>query len=156
MSRSHVRQLLFPLLVCAFSGLMSAQSKPTLTLDDFFNWVEIKDVKLSPDGSTVLMTTERADWEQEIFRDDLWLYRMSPVMDASTANTDNSGMTESGVLLQLTQSGHDKDAQWSPDGKWIAFLSERPGATAQSGAGAGDDNHDAKGDDAKGDDTKGT
>ncbi len=156
MSRSHVRQLLFPLLVCAFSGLMSAQSKPTLTLDDFFNWVEIKDVKLSPDGSTVLMTTERADWEQEIFRDDLWLYRMSPVMEASTANTDNSGMTESGVLLQLTQSGHDKDAQWSPDGKWIAFLSERPGATAQSGAGAGDDNHDAKGDDAKGDDTKGT
>ena len=28
-------------------------------------------------------------------------------------------------LIQLTQSGHDSEPKWSPDGRWIAFLSER-------------------------------
>ena len=27
--------------------------------------------------------------------------------------------------MQLTQSGHDSAPQWSPDSRWIAFLSER-------------------------------
>ena len=68
-------------------------------------------VKLSPDGQAVVICTERADWDQNIFRKDLWLYRDS-------------------ILTQLTRSGHDADPEWSPDGRWVAFLSDRklPGA----------------------------
>ncbi|HWJ46371.1 MAG TPA: hypothetical protein VNS62_01885, partial [Candidatus Udaeobacter sp.] len=83
-----------------------AQSKPKLTLDDFFNSVSFRGVELSPDGNSVVFATDRADWDQQIFRTDVWLYR-------------------DGTLIQLTQSGHDSDPKWSPDGKWIAFLSER-------------------------------
>ena len=92
-----------------------AQAKNKLTLDDFFNSVGFRSVELSPDGNSVVIATERADWDQQIFRTDLWLYR-------------------DGSLIQLTQSGHDSDPKWSPDGKWIAFLSER-----KSGAGKSDD-----------------
>src|SRR6202158_4092115 len=95
--------------IVAHSTLAHAQSaKPKLTLEEFFNSVSFPSVKVSPDGSSVVIETERADWEQQIFRKELWLYR-----------------TASGSLTQLTQSGHDSSPQWSPDGHWIAFLSER-------------------------------
>jgi dipeptidyl aminopeptidase/acylaminoacyl peptidase len=87
-----------------------AQNKPKITLDEFFNSVSFSSVKLSPDGNSVVIGTERADWDRQIFSKNLWLYRN----DAA-----------SGSLAQLTQSGHDTDPQWSPDGRWIAFLSDR-------------------------------
>src|SRR5947208_12709655 len=88
-----------------------AADKPKLTLDEFFNFVGFTDVKISPDGRAIVIGTLRADWDQSIFRKDLWLYR-----------DDASG---NGTLAQLTQSGQVARPQWSPDGRWIAFLSER-------------------------------
>src|SRR3984893_11392339 len=108
--------------VFTHSILAHAQTvKPKLTLDEFFNSVSFPAVKVSPDGNSAVIETERADWEQQIFRKDLWLYR--------TAN---------GSLTQLTQSGHDSSPQWSPDGQWVAFLSERKVAAAKD-ADAGDE-----------------
>ena len=107
--------------LCTLS--ISAQSKPKLTLDEFFNSVSFSAVELSPDGNSVVIETERADWDQQIFRDDLWLYR-----------DDGRG----GSLIQLTQSGHDSDPKWSPDGRWIAFLSERKASSDKN-----DDGDDA-------------
>jgi dipeptidyl aminopeptidase/acylaminoacyl peptidase len=108
--------------VFTHSILAHAQTaKPKLTLDEFFNSVSFRAVKVSPDGNSVIIETEKADWEQQIFRKELWLYR-----------------TASRSLTQLTQSGHDGSPQWSPDGQWIAFLSERKVAAAKD-ADAGDD-----------------
>jgi len=126
LSRTSQR-LLFIFLAIPF--FLNAQTKPKITLDEFFNWVEIKDAQFSPDGNSLLITTDRADWEKEVFRDEIWLYRIA----------EGSAASASGSLIQLTQSGHDKDARWSPDGKWIAFLSERNGA---AGKGSGDDDSD--------------
>ena len=82
--------------------------KPRITLDEFFNAVDFSKVELSSDGHMVVIATYRADWKAERFREDLWLWRDSD-----------------GLLIPLTQSGHDSDPKWSPDGKWIAFLSDR-------------------------------
>ena len=82
--------------------------KPKITLDDFFNFVGFDSVTISPDGKAVVIVTDRADWDQKIFRTDLWLYR------------ENSAS-----LIQLTQTGHERHPEWSPDGAWIAFIAER-------------------------------
>jgi len=101
--------------VLGSSWLTFAQSKSKLTLDEFFNSVSYSSVAISPDGSSVVIGTERADWNQQIFRTDLWLYR----------DGGKSGSSIESALIQLTQSGHDTEPKWSPDGRWIAFLSER-------------------------------
>jgi dipeptidyl aminopeptidase/acylaminoacyl peptidase len=106
-------KIFLSLIVCCSALCAAAQSKPKLTLDEFFNSVDFPSVELSPDGNSVVIAAERADWDQQVFRTDLFLYR------------DGNG----GSLIQLTQSGHDTEPQWSPDGRWIAFLSERKSST---------------------------
>ena len=106
------------LLTCVAFHVSEAQTKPKLTLDEFFNSVGYNAIELSPDGKSVVIGTERADWDQQIFRHDLWFW----------SERDD----KSGSLIQLTQSGHDSEPKWSPDGKWIAFLSERKSSTEKS------------------------
>ncbi len=66
------------LLTIALSMFTWAQTpKPKLTLDEFFNSVNFPTVKVSPDGNSVIIETEKADWDQQIFRKVLWLYRIA-------------------------------------------------------------------------------
>jgi dipeptidyl aminopeptidase/acylaminoacyl peptidase len=97
-----------------------AEKKPPITLDEFFNSVSYDAVQISPTGNEVVLVTDRADWKANRFRTDLWLYR---------------GNGTTGKLVALTQSGHDGRPEWSPDGRWIAFLSDR-GPAVETGEAA--------------------
>jgi len=99
----------------------AAASKPRISFDEFFNGTDITDVNISPDGHAVLIGTSRPDWEQEVNRREIWLW------------------TEGGQLRQLTRSGHDSNADWSPDGKWIAFNSDRKQTSEKGDAPSADD-----------------
>lgn len=100
--------IVFTLCVAAF-GQTGDQSKPRITLDEFFNYVSYTGLQLAPDGKALVIGTRRADWSHNRFRKDIWLWR--------------EGMS---APILLTTSGSDTHPRWSPDGKWIAFLSERP------------------------------
>jgi acylaminoacyl-peptidase len=93
--------------VLSLAPFVWAQGKPKLTLDEFFDSVYIADVQLSPAADGLVIGTQRADWVQERFRNDLWLVRG----DAPAT--------------LLSSSGQDTHPVWSPDGRWVAFLSER-------------------------------
>jgi dipeptidyl aminopeptidase/acylaminoacyl peptidase len=122
------RKTAFAVLLALISALPTlAQTKPKLTLDDFFNSVSFRGLEISPDGNSVVIATTRADWDQQIFRTDLWLYQADG---------------KDGSLIQLTQSGHDSDPKWSPDGKWIAFLSERKSSSSKNNDSDSDDKGD--------------
>lgn len=95
-------------------GQDSSSQLPRLTLDEAFNYVQIQSVAISPDGHAVVIGTRRADWQKERFERTLWLYR-------------------NGAVHQLTEYWTDHDPLWSPDGKWIAFLSNRGTEDAPAG-----------------------
>ena len=108
-------------IVCgaALRHPLAAQQKPPLKLDEFFNSVDCTTVRISPDGAGVAIETTRADWDANRYRTDLWLYRVAGA---------------AGTLMPLTQSGHDHSPQWSPDNRWIAFLSDRAAEKSKSEA----------------------
>jgi dipeptidyl aminopeptidase/acylaminoacyl peptidase len=112
-------------LFCTSIFIHAQTAKPKLGFDEFFNSVSFDAVKVSPDGNAIVVGTERADWDQQTFRKDLWLYRIASA--------------SAGTLTQLTQSGHDSSPQWSPNGQWIAFLSGRKSGDAKD---ADDDDKD--------------
>src|SRR4051794_33955050 len=67
--------LLLAGVAAAQTSAQTAATKPKLTLDEFFDFVQYTDVKLSPDGNALLIGTERGDWKRERFRKDIWLWR---------------------------------------------------------------------------------
>jgi dipeptidyl aminopeptidase/acylaminoacyl peptidase len=96
-------------LAGAWLACMAALAQKPITLDEFMNATDVQEVKLSPDGSAAVISTEDADWQHNRFRSDLWLWRQ-----------------KTGATLPLTRSGHARAPQWSPDGKYVAFLSDLP------------------------------
>ncbi|HET9409779.1 MAG TPA: S9 family peptidase [Candidatus Sulfotelmatobacter sp.] len=106
--------------------LTHAQEKPAITLDEFFDYVNVTSVSLAPDGSSVAIGTSRPDWKHEKFRRDLWIVRgkTPPVL-----------LTTSGEDSETEWSSEEHWIAWSPDSRWIAFLAERQrGRSGQSGS----------------------
>ena len=88
-----------------------AAASTTPTIDQSLEWKNAFSPKLSPDGKRVVYEVQKANWEDNAFDRNLW------IVDVATG--------ESHALTSAKKSS--TNAAWSPDGKWIAFISDRPG-----------------------------
>ncbi len=117
MNRLTVAVVLFTSLSCALA--QTAVSKRTPTIDQSLEMRSVSAPRIAPDGRHVVYEESRTNWEANAFETDLWL------ADVATGETR---------LLTLAAKS-STDAAWSPDGRWIAFLSDRVAPLPDSPAG---------------------
>ncbi|PYT72721.1 MAG: S9 family peptidase, partial [Acidobacteria bacterium] len=87
----------------------------TITIDDFFQIRDVSQPEISPDGQWIAYAVRTRMLKEDKNEQRLWMI--------STHGGDAIPLTAEGV-----SSGH---ARWSPDGKYISFLSARDGGKSQ-------------------------
>lgn len=89
------------------------------TIDQSLEWQSAFNPKISPDGKRVVYEVQKTNWDENAFERNLWI-----------------GDIASGETHALTTAKKSStNPGWSSDGKWIAFLSDRPGQIAGTAEG---------------------
>src|ERR1043165_9236713 len=94
---------------------MTSETARPITPADLYALKTIGDVQLSPDGAHIAYTLTSIDRESDDYRNSIWVVPFG-----------------GGVPTQFTRGiKNDTAPRWSPDGQWLAFLSDREGKPAQ-------------------------
>jgi dipeptidyl aminopeptidase/acylaminoacyl peptidase len=95
-------------------SLGAADPPKAPTIDDLLNLKTIAGSRIAPDGKSVAYGVTQADFEHDAFVTQLWIAR------------------DGAPPFQLTRGQKSASAfRWSPDSRWLAFLSSRAGDKAQ-------------------------
>jgi len=108
-----IRRLAAALTLLAFAALAIAfqadHPRQVPTVDDLLTVKSVGGAQISPDGKWIAYTTSYGDFKQDAFITQIWLVA-----------------SDSGKSFQLTRGEKSStNPKWSPDGQWLAFLSNR-------------------------------
>lgn len=92
-------------------ALPASAAEPTkFTIDDLVRIANVQDLDLSPDGEHVVYSVGEPNLEEDMAQSDLWRARWD--------GSDKRPLTR-------TPEADEYQPAYSPDGRWIAFLSDR-------------------------------
>ena len=104
----------FKLLSLIVLAAATANAQRAVKVDDFTRFQDVSEPRVSPGGEWVLYTVSATDVTADKRNSNIWIVKW----DGSESR-------------QLTFSAESESAaRWSPDGRYISFLSSRPGGKA--------------------------
>src|SRR6185503_14676649 len=101
------------LIFTVLAAVPAVAAPKGLTADDMLAMQRISDPQVSPDGKWVAFSVRDTDFDANRGRYDVWL--------AAIDGSLTSRLT--------TDPENDQDARWSPDGRWVYFMSTRSGSS---------------------------
>lgn len=106
----HTKRLTLAALALSLTLVpLAAQAGRPLNPDDWYRFQDVSDIRAAPDGAAVAYLVTSYDKESDESRTALWL-------------TDWSGKDP----VQLTRGESVSEPRFSPDGRYLSFLSARP------------------------------
>ena len=118
------KHLVIALVVLTASVYVGAQQRRPVTFDDVMQMKVVGAPAISPDGSQVLYTVRQ--WEPASERDKDRLDARSHIFKVPTNGSSPARQ------ISFGERG-DNQPQWSPDGKYVSFLSTRGAASGDDG-----------------------
>ncbi|MCA4898662.1 MAG: S9 family peptidase [Bacteroidota bacterium] len=96
------------IIICLLTFSL-ARSQHVPSIEEVISLRNVGNVQLSPDGKAVAYTVQTTDWNDNRYDTEIWMYR------------------EGGKPFQLTHNPKNSSTGplFSPDGQWLAFLSDR-------------------------------
>jgi dipeptidyl aminopeptidase/acylaminoacyl peptidase len=118
------------LMLCGVAG---PQTKHTPSLEESLSLKGIGGARISPDGKFIAYGVRETDWKENAYVRQIWLVNVS-----------------SGASFQLTRGKKSSDGpEWSPDGRWLAFVTEREANAVTPAAGEKKEGKDEKREEGK-------
>src|SRR5579863_10265877 len=107
----NIKKLLVAFFFVASLTFAQTGQRRLLKLDDIDKFHQVRDPQISPDGKWVAYTVSSVDAAADKSDSDVWMVSWDGTQD-----------------LHLTSSPEAENApRWSPDGRYLSFLSSRPG-----------------------------
>ena len=117
------KQMLVCLALCSIlmlAGVIRAQTKHAPTMDEILQLKVAGAPRISPDGRYIAYSVRETDWKENAYIRQIWLLDVV-----------------SGASVQLTRGKKSSEgAEWSPDGRWLAFVAEREANAISKDAGS--------------------
>jgi len=130
-------------------ALMQAQTKRTLSLDDYAKMESVSNPQISPDGERIIFTRGWINLKEDKRESDLWIMNADGTQQRFLVNGSNALWSPEGDRIAFTRQGEPEGTQifvkyvdlpgeatqitrlknspsnmeWSPDGEHIAFTS---------------------------------